>query len=169
MSGSDPQSRAGGQRKVTSVAGRFAADGYHLCVRTLALDYGERRIGVAISDPTGLIAQPLETIAASAGGRDALERIAELVRAHEVVQIVVGLPLHMNGESGPEVQRARAFGERVRVRAGVAVDYLDERWTSLEAERALDEGGVKRRDQRGRVDPIAAALLLRTWLERKRP
>ncbi|MFI5316724.1 MAG: Holliday junction resolvase RuvX [Myxococcota bacterium] len=138
-------------------------------MRTLALDYGERRIGVAISDPTGMIAQPLETIAATAGGGSAaLDRIAELVRANEVGQIVVGLPLHMNGRPGPEAERARAFGERVRARAGVAVDYLDERWTSLEAERALDEGGVKRRDQRGRVDPIAAALLLRTWLELRR-
>jgi putative Holliday junction resolvase len=137
-------------------------------VRTLALDWGERRIGVAISDPTGLIAQPLETIPAHAGGRDALERIAELVRAHEVGEIVVGLPVHMNGRNGPEAQKARAFGERVRKSAGVAVEYLDERWTSVEAERALDEAGVRRRAQRGKVDPIAAAILLRTWLELRR-
>ena len=137
-------------------------------MRTLALDYGERRIGVAISDPTGLIAQPLETIPAHAGGRDALERIAELVRSHEVGEIVVGLPIHMNGRSGPEVARARAFGERVRTRAGVSVEYLDERWTSVEAERALDESGMRRRDQRGKVDPVAAAILLRTWLELRR-
>jgi len=137
-------------------------------VRTLALDYGERRIGVAISDPTGVIAQPLETIAARPGASDALERIAELVKTLEVGQIVVGLPLHMNGSAGPEAERARAFGERVRARANVPVDYLDERWTSLEAERALDEGGVRRKNQRGRVDPIAASLLLRTWLARRK-
>lgn len=154
---------------MTRLAGRTAPDRYHHSVRTLALDYGERRIGVAISDATGAIAQPLETIAAKTGERGALDRIAELVRTHEVEQIVVGLPLHMNGRPGPEAERARAFGERVRARAGVAVDYLDERWTSREAERALDEAGVRRRAQRGRVDPIAAALLLRTWLElRKR-
>ena len=74
----------------------------------------------------------------------------------------------MNGSSGPEAAAARAFGERVRARANVAVDYLDERWTSLEAERALEEGGVRKKDRRGRVDPIAAALLLRTWLSRRR-
>lgn len=153
---------------MTAVARGAKVGGYDLSVRTLALDYGERRIGVAISDPTGAIAQPLETIASTAGGRDALERIAELVRKHEVDQIVVGLPLHMNGRAGPEADRARAFGERVRARAGVAVDYLDERWTSLEAERVLDEAGVRKRKQRGRVDPIAAALLLRTWLELRR-
>lgn len=137
-------------------------------MRTLALDYGERRIGVAISDPTGAIAQPLETIQTRPGGNDALERIAELVKTHEVGQIVVGLPLHMDGRSGPEAEKARAFGERVRARANVPVDYLDERWTSLEAERVLDEGGVRRKNRRGRVDPIAAALLLRTWLARRR-
>jgi len=137
-------------------------------VRTLALDWGERRIGVAISDPTGLIAQPLETIPAHAGGRDALERIAELVRAHEVGEIVVGLPVHMNGRNGPEAQKARAFGERVRTRAGVAVEYLDERWTSVEAERALEESGMREKKRRGKVDPIAAAILLRTWLELRR-
>jgi putative pre-16S rRNA nuclease len=153
---------------VIAVAGFQMARGYDFAVRTLALDYGERRIGVAISDPTGLIAQPLETIPAHAGGRDALERIAELVRANEVGQIVVGLPVHMNGRSGPEAERARAFGERVRARAGVEVAYLDERWTSREAERALDEGGVRRHKQKGKVDPIAAAILLRTWLEMRR-
>ena len=151
---------------MTLIAGPNAWAGYHGSVRTLALDYGERRIGVAISDPTGVIAQPLETIE-NQGGR-AIERIAEIVRTREVTEIVVGLPLHMNGRPGPEVQQARAFGERVRARAGVPVEYLDERWTSLEAERALDEAGVSRRSQRGRVDPIAASLLLRTWLELRR-
>jgi len=144
---------------VTPVAGFARSGGYDVDVRTLALDYGERRSGVA------LIATPLETIAAKTGERGALDRIAELVKSHDVGEIVVGLPLHMNGRPGPEAERARAFGERVRARAKVSVEYLDERWTSLEAERALDEAGVRRRDQRGRVDPIAAALLLRTWLE----
>jgi len=153
---------------VIQIAGDSQHARYDFPVRTLALDYGERRIGVAISDPTGIIAQPLETISAHAGGRDALERIAELVRSHEVEQIVVGLPVHMNGRKGPEVERAKAFGERVRKRAGVDVAYLDERWTSVEATRALDETGVKRKDQRGKVDPIAASILLRTWLEMKR-
>lgn len=138
-------------------------------MRTLALDYGERRVGVAISDPTGIVAQPLETIATPKGDAAALARIAELVKTHEVAQIVIGLPLHMSGRAGPEVDRVRAFGARVQAQTGVPVDYLDERWTSLEAERALDEAGVSRKKQRGRVDPIAAALLLRTWLERRRP
>jgi putative Holliday junction resolvase len=138
-------------------------------VRTLALDYGEARIGVAISDPTGLLAQPLETIVTAPGDKAALERIAEIVKTQEVGQIVIGLPLHMSGRSGPEVERANAFGDRVRKRTGVPVDYLDERWTTREAVRTLDDAGLSRKKQRGRVDPIAAALLLRTWLELKRP
>ncbi len=137
-------------------------------MRTLALDYGERRIGVAISDPTGVVAQPLETIATPRGDAEALARIAEIAKVREVGQIVIGLPLHMSGRAGPEVDRVRAFGARVHALTGVPVDYQDERWTSLEAERALDDAGVSRKKQRGRVDPIAAALLLRTWLERHR-
>jgi len=137
-------------------------------VRILALDHGERRIGVAISDPTGTFAQPLETLSTPNGDAAALERIAEIVKTREVGQIVIGLPLHMSGRAGPEVDRVRAFGARVHARTGVNVEYLDERWTSLEAERALDAAGVSRKKQRGRVDPIAASLLLRTWLERRR-
>jgi putative Holliday junction resolvase len=137
-------------------------------LRTLALDYGEARIGVAISDPMGIVAQPLETIATRRGDAAALARIVAIVKAQEVGQIVIGLPLHMSGRSGPEVARTNTFGERVRQRTGVPVEYLDERWTSREAERMLDDAGVSRKKQRGRVDPIAASLLLRTWLELRR-
>jgi len=137
-------------------------------LRTLALDYGEARIGVAISDPMGFVAQPLETIATQRGDAVALARIVAIVKAQEVGQIVIGLPLHMSGRAGPEVARTNAFGERVRQRTGVPVEYLDERWTSREAERMLDDAGVSRKKQRGRVDPIAASLLLRTWLELRR-
>ena len=137
-------------------------------MRTLGLDYGERRVGVAISDPTGAFAQPLETIATPKGDADALARVAELVKTREVVQIVLGLPLHMNGRAGPEAERVRAFGARVAALTGVPVDYVDERWSSREAERVLDEVGVSRKKQRGRVDPIAASLVLRTWLEMRR-
>ncbi len=154
---------------MTCAQSRRRIGGYDFAVRTLALDYGEARIGVAISDPDGRLAQPLETIATRPGDAAALARIAELVKTREVGEIVVGLPLHMDGRRGPEAERTRAFGERVRQLTGVPVEYLDERWTSREAERALDAAGVSRRKQRGRVDPIAASLLLRTFLELRRP
>ncbi len=134
----------------------------------MALDYGERRIGVAITDPTGTLAQPLETLVRERSGDAAmLKRIARLVAEYEVNRIVVGLPLRLDGTSGTQAQRARRFGGRVAKLTGVAVDYLDERLTSVEARRALRDAGVPARKQKGRVDPIAAALVLRTWLERE--
>ena len=135
----------------------------------MALDYGERRVGVAISDPEGRIASPLETIERGRGKGSAITRVAELVREYEVGQIVIGLPLHMDGRSGPEVERVRAFGSQLARETGAGVEYLDERWTTLEAERAFaPAGGSKRRraQKREKLDPVAAAILLRTWLER---
>jgi putative Holliday junction resolvase len=135
----------------------------------MALEYGEARIGVALSDPTGMLAQPFETIERGRPGDDAwLERIAVLVAEYGVDCIVVGLPLSMDGRAGESAARARAFGERVSARTGVRVAYLDERWTSREAERVLREAEVKPRRRKRHVDPIAAALILSAWLARQR-
>jgi putative Holliday junction resolvase len=141
----------------------------------MALDYGEARIGVAVSDPTGMFAQPLEAIAPRRprgdrprGESAALDRIAELAAHYAVERIVLGLPLRMDGSTGPQVERTRAFGARVARRTGLPVEYLDERWSSQQAERVLAEGGVRARDRKGRVDPIAAALILQTWMDRDR-
>ena len=131
----------------------------------MGLDFGERRIGVAITDPTGTLAQPLETLTVGRGNSP-LKRIAQLVAEYEVKQIVVGLPLLLDGTSGTQAQRARRFGEDVARLTGASVDFLDERLTSVEAERVLREAGVPAKKQKGRVDPVAAALVLRTWLDR---
>lgn len=136
----------------------------------MALDHGTKRVGVAITDPTGIIAQPLETIERGKRSGSVLDRIAEIVREYEVGSIVVGLPLHMDGRSGSQADLARTFGDAVAERTGLRVDYLDERWTSQEAERALGEAGAspsRRRTKRMRTDPVAAAILLRTYLERQ--
>jgi putative Holliday junction resolvase len=144
--------------------------GYHPRVRTLALDYGERRIGVAISDPSGVIATPLETITTPRGDADALARIAELVKTREVGQIVLGLPLHMSGRAGPQAEAARAFAATLAEKAGIPVDTLDERWTSVAAERSLRETGRRTIERHGKgvVDEVAATLLLGAYLERMR-
>lgn len=135
----------------------------------MALDYGESRIGVALSDPDGILAQPFETIERkNARDRSWLERIAALVREYEVGCIVVGLPLSMSGQSGESAARARAFGEQVAAHTGVRVEFVDERWTSREAERVLSETGTRGRRRKGRVDPIAASLILSAWLARQR-
>ena len=136
-------------------------------MRILALDFGERRIGVAVTDPTGMLAQPLETVERRPPpSRTHLDQIAELALEYRAARIVVGLPLHMDGRAGPEVEAVRAFGLEVAARTGVPVDYLDERWTTREAERTLRELGVSSRKRRRRLDPIAASLILRTYLER---
>jgi putative Holliday junction resolvase len=134
---------------------------------TLALDYGTRRIGVAVSDPTDTIAQPLATLSFR-GARDAVARIGDLVRKHGVTRVVLGLPVHMHGREGPEAQKVRAFGALVAEATGASVDYLDERWTTIEADRALLAGGLRGRRKLERRDRVAAALLLRTYLERER-
>ena len=137
----------------------------------MALDHGEKRVGVAITDPTGMLAQPLETIESGKRAGTVLDRIAEIVRDYDVARIVVGLPLHMDGRSGRQAESARKFGDEVAQRTGLSVDYLDERWTSREAERMLGEAGsspARRRAKRSRTDTVAAAILLRTYLERSR-
>lgn len=138
-------------------------------VRSMALDYGESRIGVALSDPGGMLAQPFETIERK-GARDRrwLERIDALVREHQVECIVVGLPLSMDGRAGESAARAREFGEQVAARTGVRVEFFDERWTSREAERVLRETATRRKRRKARIDPIAASLILSAWLARQR-
>ena len=130
----------------------------------LGIDYGSRRIGLAVSDPDRIFAFPAGFLERQGKERDlaALRRLAE---EREVVQIVLGLPIHMNGREGPEARVARAFAEDLRRETGRSVDLLDERWTSREAERALRESD--RRRKRGDVDTAAATLILRTWLERE--
>jgi putative Holliday junction resolvase len=139
-------------------------------VRVLALDHGAARIGVAVSDPEGIVAQPLPAIRCRGAGRGSspLAAVAELVREYQVECVVVGLPLHMEGQAGEQAREARAFGDRVAQRTGVRVEFLDERWTTREAERALDELGLRGARRRERVDGAAAAILLRTFLERRR-
>jgi putative Holliday junction resolvase len=136
-------------------------------VRILALDYGEQRIGAAVTDPMGIVAQPLETIARRSRDGGALEAIARLVRDYEVEQIVLGLPLHMDGRPGEQAAAVQRFGRQIAERTGVPVEYLDERWTTVEASRALGELGVTGAKRRAHLDAAAAAILLRTFLERR--
>jgi putative Holliday junction resolvase len=130
----------------------------------LAVDYGSRRIGLAVSDPDRIFAFPAGHIERRDPAKD-LDALRELVEARGVVQIVVGLPIHMNGREGPEARTARAFAAALEAGTGRKVEMLDERWTSREAERALRADGG-RRHTKGEVDATAAAILLRTWLAR---
>jgi putative Holliday junction resolvase len=135
----------------------------------LGLDYGSRRIGLAVSDPEGLIAFPAGALERTGLERD-LAALTALIAERGVTRVVVGLPLHLSGRSGPEAEAARAFARALGQAAGLRVDLLDERWTTREAERALRDapGKGNRKRGRGSVDSVAATLLLRTYLERER-
>ena len=135
--------------------------------RTLALDLGDRRIGVALSDPLGLAAHPLMTLTRVGWSAD-LGRIRDLARENEVVRIVVGLPLAMDGTRGGRVRLTEAFMERVRAATGLPVVPWDERLTTVQAERALLEGDVSRARRRRVIDQVAAAILLQAYLDARR-
>jgi putative Holliday junction resolvase len=133
----------------------------------LGIDLGARRIGLAVSDPDGRIAFPAGMLE-SRGQKQDLAALCALIRERGVTSVVVGLPVHMSGRAGPEAEAARRFADELAKAAGVAVELLDERWTSREAERALrDMGRSSKRRERGEVDSLAATLLLRSFLERR--
>jgi len=133
--------------------------------RVLALDWGARRIGVALSDPTRLIAQPLLTLTRRANHRPPVGDIAALVARHEVALVVVGLPLGLDGEEGEAAREARALGEAVARRAGVPVTWWDERLSTAAALRSARAAGVRDRDSRARIDQMAAVAILQHWLD----
>ncbi len=132
--------------------------------RFLGVDLGSRRIGIAASDPTGTVASPLLTLL-HRGPRDAVDRIAALCREHEIAGVVVGWPRNMDGTSGPAAGRAEAFARALRRAASVPVELWDERLTTVQAERALIEGAVRRVERRTVRDRVAAALILQGYLD----
>lgn len=132
--------------------------------RVMGLDYGERRIGVALSDPLGLTAQPLVTVERTSLDAD-LGVLADLVREHDVRRVVIGLPLSLKGERGERARAAEGFGRRLARASGVPVEAWDERLTSVQAERALLEGDMRRSRRREVIDRAAAMLILQSWLD----
>ena len=133
----------------------------------MGIDHGEKRVGVALSDEDSLIAQPHDTLAR----RDPsalLAAVAALARDHEVGEIVVGLPLGLDGREGASARRARRFSERLGELTGLPVVLWDERMTTVAAQRSLGEAGVRARDQKTMIDRVAAALMLQSYLDAKR-
>jgi putative holliday junction resolvase len=137
-------------------------------VRALGLDIGKRRIGVAVSDPLGLLARPVETVHSKSLNVD-VARIVELARELEAEVIVVGDPLHMSGEAGTMSTRAHRFGDALAEASGLPVEYCDERLTSVEAERVLRDQGVSPRKARDQIDAMAAAIILQSYLNARKP
>ncbi|HEY0673012.1 MAG TPA: Holliday junction resolvase RuvX [Longimicrobiales bacterium] len=137
--------------------------------RVLGIDFGERRIGLALSDPSATIAQPLPTLTRRIGKRPPIAAIVEIIQQNEVERVVVGLPLDLAGEETEWTLTVRNFADKLQQRAAIPVDFLDERLTSVQAERAVRASGLKKteREQKARIDAAAAVLLLQTFLDRR--
>ncbi|HXX20551.1 MAG TPA: Holliday junction resolvase RuvX [Candidatus Acidoferrum sp.] len=135
--------------------------------RVLAIDYGRKRIGLALSDELGLTAQPLAVFVRT-NRRNDFRRLRDICRAHAVRQIVVGHPVRMSGEASPMADEAERFAARLEKELGIPVDLHDERLTSWEAGQLAAETKPSSRRKRGPLDDVAAAILLREYLERQR-
>jgi putative pre-16S rRNA nuclease len=134
--------------------------------RILAVDWGERRVGLAVSDPRGVIATGLPTLEVKSAGQ-ALERVIVVATEVEAERIVVGLPLLLNGEVGEAARAAQALADALAKRVSIPVDTYDERLTSTISQRRLKEVGVRRTGHRkGRIDQGAAVVLLESYLHR---
>lgn len=137
-------------------------------MRVLGIDYGEKRIGLALTDPLGMFAQPLSVLERGEKLRQDLRGIAAVCREHEVTEIVIGLPLSMSGEAGTKAKEVREFAARLAETVRLPIHEWDERLTTTAAERALLEGNVRRSRRREIIDKTAAALILAGWLENRR-
>ena len=134
--------------------------------RALALDLGEKRIGVAVSDPLNIIAQAVGTIQRKDIKSD-LKKIADLVKEYRADKLVIGLPLNMNGTKGKSANLAIDFVEAVKKEIQVDVEMIDERLTSAQGERILLEADMSREKRKKNIDKIAAQLILQTYLDSK--
>ena len=135
--------------------------------RILGVDYGEKRIGVAVSDPLGMIAQPLPTVTRRRGKRPPYAELERIARDHEAVALVVGLPLTADGDESDWTREVRTFGDRLAERTALPVHYIDERMTSARAERTIRLSGLSRsrRQEKDRVDAGAAMFILQAHLD----
>ena len=133
-------------------------------MRILALDHGTKRIGVALSDETKTIAQPLEYILTDPADKF-LERLKAILAEKQVELILIGLPRNMDGTYGPATEKVRAFIEFLKPTITVPIKTWDERLTSSMANRVLIQGGVRRDKRKEKVDKMAAAILLQSYLD----
>ena len=133
----------------------------------MALDVGGKRIGVAVSDPTGLVPTPITAIGTRSESED-VDAVLLLADEHAVEEIVVGLPLSLSGQHGPQARKVTRFAESLSSRASVPVTTLDERYSTAEAERLLRESGVQPGRERARTDAAAAAVILKAYLDSRR-
>lgn len=136
-------------------------------MRIMGLDFGSKTVGVAVSDPTGLIATGLEIVRREREDklRQTLARIESLIVEYQVERIVLGYPKNMNDTLGERVEKTLAFKEMLERRTGLEVELWDERLTTVEADAVMMEAGIRREDRKKYVDKIAAAFILQGYLD----
>ena len=135
--------------------------------RVIGLDVGEKRIGVALSDAHGLLATPLTTVSAIPR-LSAIERIGRLIRENGVSELVIGLPLTLRGEIGPQAEVVRAFASELSAAVGLSANFFDERLTTATAEQMLRDLGVRPDKRRQQIDQVAASIILQDYLDHTR-
>lgn len=133
-------------------------------MRIMALDIGEVRVGIAISDPGERVASPV-TVLPSAEVKACAKPFMRVLEDWEPELLVSGLPYTLSGEEGPQAARICAFAAEVSKRTGIPVEFSDERLSSTEAKRSLREKGMSEREMRGKIDMIAASIFLQSWLD----
>lgn len=136
-------------------------------MRVLGIDYGDSRIGVAVSDPMGWTAQGLETVKCKDSLRKAIGRIMEIIKQYEIKDIVIGYPLNMNGTAGPRTERTEAFIKKLLELGDFNIVKWDERLTTVSAHRAMNELGVKASNKKNIVDTMSAVFILQGYLDRQ--
>lgn len=134
--------------------------------RLLGLDYGTKRVGVALSTPEQNLASPLENYTRFTPEADAAF-LCRLVEEYRIVGLVVGLPVHMSGDEGQKAREAREFGAWAAAATGLPVAYQDERYTTVIAEEALISAGLSRKKRQQRLDKLAAQIMLQAFLDRR--
>ena len=133
--------------------------------RYLGLDPGERRIGVAVSDPSGTIASPHSFVDV---GPRTIDDLRDLCASLDIGTVVIGLPVGLDGSEGPSARRSRQLGDQLNAELELDIEYHDERFTTVTAEQALLEGNVSRRKRKGKRDQVAAAVMLQGYLDGKK-
>lgn len=134
-------------------------------MRIMGLDIGDRKIGVAMSDPLGLTAQGVKTIIRQEGKRNDIEEIKKLINEYKVDKIVIGLPKNMNNTLGPSSEKVMQYGKFIEQKFKKEVIYFDERLTTMAAERMLIEADMSRKKRKTVIDKIAATFILQSYLD----
>jgi len=136
-------------------------------LRILAIDYGQKRVGLALSDRLGITAQPFKTII-NQSREELIDELAEIIKANDVTEVVIGLPLHMNGTEGERAEKSRVLAAELETALNIPVYLQDERLSSAEVEKVMLAGDLSRRKRRAKRDKLAASIILRTYLAKRK-